>query len=259
MATTVELQQAEGVARVTFQSENGIQLLDATARKQLKSILDKLAKSNNRIVVFEARGRTFLAGADIQELKALTRATARKYSRAGQRLFQKIADLPALTVAAVHAACVGGGCELALACDVRLAASGARIGLPEVTLGLIPGWGGTARSRVLLGPTAAHRIVLSGELFLASTAQSLGLVHEVIPDEDFRNAVDARIAQWRKAAPRAVSAAKTLLDRATRSALRKELAQEVRAFAACFGTGEPQEGLAAFLEKRTAAWCDGAD
>ena len=255
MATMVELQQAEGVARVRFGSENGIQLLDASARKQLKGILDEISKTDVRIVVFEATGRTFLAGADIQELKALTRATARKYSRSGQRLFQKIADLPALTVAAVHAACVGGGCELALACDVRLAASGARIGLPEVTLGLIPGWGGTARSRVLLGQSAAHRIVLSGELFLASTAQSLGLVHEVISDEGFREAVDARIAQWRKAAPQALATAKTLLDRATHAALRKELTQESRAFASCFETAEAAEGLAAFLEKRPAAWC----
>jgi enoyl-CoA hydratase/carnithine racemase len=107
---------------------------------------------------------------------------------------------------------------------------------------------------VLLGPGAAHRIVLSGELFLASAAQSLGLVHEVISDEGFREAVDARIAQWRKAAPQALAAAKRLLDRATQATLRKELTQESRAFASCFGT-EAAEGLAAFLENRPAAWC----
>lgn len=254
--TTVELITSQpGVARVTFRSENGVQILSRAVLKELRAIVKQLdVDPSLRVVVFQAEGRSFLAGADLNELKSLNETSAYKYSRIGQRLFQRIAELPAVTICAIHAACAGGGCELALACDVRLAAAGARIGLPEVTLGLIPGWGGTVRATLLLGSAAARRVILSGELFDAAAAASLGLVDGVYPDPEFRSAVDARVAQFLKAAPAASDRAKRLIVDIEGIEIPDLLEIEAEEFAGCFDTGEPAEGLAAFLEKRPADW-----
>jgi enoyl-CoA hydratase/carnithine racemase len=254
--TIVEVvRDSPAVARVVFRSENGVQILSRSVCDALAEILREL-KSNRalRVVVFEGRGRTFLAGADLRELQALSRKTARRYSRRGQRLFERIASLKALSIAAIHGACAGGGCELALACDVRLAAKSARIGLPEVTLGLVPGWGGSARATLLLGPARAQALVLSGRLYSAEEALNLGLVEAVVADERFANAVNEKIAGCLAAAPGAVAAAKRLVSRATARPLKTMLAVEAERFADCYASNEPAEGLAAFLEKRPPAW-----
>jgi len=256
MSTRVELQQAQpGVARVVFQSENGIQVLSREVCDQLRAILKQLKSDKSlRVVVFQAEGRTFLAGADLNELKSLNRRSAKKYSREGQRLFQRIAELPAVSICAIHAACAGGGCELSLACDIRIAAAGARIGLPEVTLGLIPGWGGLVRSTLLLGGSAARQMVLSGRLFAAAEALRLGLVDAVHPDSEFRAAVDARVAEFLKAAPAASATARKLIAAIDSIELDDLLEMEAQRFADCYDGDEAPEGLAAFLEKRPASW-----
>ena len=256
MSTTVELVQSEaGVSRVVFQSANGVQILSRATLDQLKTVLQALKGDKTvRIVVFEAQGRTFLAGADLAELKVLTRKSARRYAQEGQQLFQRIAELPAISIAAIHAACVGGGFELSLACDMRLAAAGATIGAPEVTLGLIPGWGGTVRSTLLVGPTIARRMILSGELFPAAEAQRMGVVDAVFPDDEFRARVDAQIALLLKAGPAAAASAKRLIADIYSVELEDLLEMEAHEFAACYATSEPAEGIAAFLEKRPASW-----
>lgn len=256
MSTSVELVRNEaGVSRVVFQSANGIQILSRATLDQLKTVLKALKGDKSlRIVVFEAQGRTFLAGADLTELKELTRKTARRYAKEGQQLFQRIADLPAISIAAIHATCVGGGLELSLACDVRLAAAGAMIGAPEVKLGLLPGWGGTVRSTLLFGAALAKRIILSGEHFPAAEALRMGVVDAVFPDDEFRAGVDARIALLLKPGPSATLAAKRLIGDIYSVELDDLLEMEAHQFADCYTTGEPAEGISAFLEKRTAGW-----
>ncbi len=256
MSTTVELVRMEaGVARIVFRSENGVQILSRAVLDQLKVILKELKVDQSlRVVVFQAEGRTFLAGADLNELRALTRKSARRYAREGQRLFQRIAELPAVTIAAIHAACAGGGLELSLACDLRLAAASARIGLPEVTLGLIPGWGGTVRSTLLFGAAVAKRVILSGELLPASETARLGVVDTVFSDAEFRAGVDARIAQFLKSGPTAVASAKRLIADIYGVELQDLLDMEAEEFSQCYAGGEPLEGIGAFLEKRTAMW-----
>ncbi len=256
MSTSVEIVRMEsGVARVVFRSENGVQILSRAVLDQLKTVLKELKGDKSlRVVVFQAEGRTFLAGADINELKELTRKSARRYAREGQRLFQRIAELPAVTVAAIHATCAGGGLELALACDLRLAGASARIGAPEVTLGFIPGWGGTVRSTLLFGAAVAHRVILSGELLPAAEAARLGVVDAVFPDAEFRAGVDARIAQFLKLAPAAVATAKQMIADVYAVELEDLFDMEAEQFARCCTTDEPREGTTAFLEKRPAIW-----
>lgn len=255
MSTSVIVTQDGPVARVRFEAANEIHILSADTRRQLSEALDLLDHAEDcRVVIFEARGRTFLAGADLSELQGLHQDSAIWYAEAGQKLMNQIARLRPLTVCALQAACVGGGCELALACDFRLAAAGARIGLPEVSLGLIPGWGGTVRSTALLGGAIARRIVLTGELLPADEAQRIGLVNEVFADADFTSGVEKFVAQLLTRAPLAVKRAKRLIVQLTRSGLKKALAREARQFAECYASLEPLEGVAAFREKRPAAW-----
>lgn len=255
MSTTVDLQKKDYVARVTLRGENGIQLLSKDVRTELTRVLKEIAADRDcRVVVFAAEGRVFIAGADINELRAQTAKTARKFARDGQRLFQRIADLPAVSIAAIHGACAGGGCELALACDLRIASTGAKIGLPEVSLGLLPGWGGTTRATLLLGPAVAKQMILTGELLPAEAALRIGLVDEVVAADQLAAAVDARVSQILSRGPAAVRKSKELIEEFGLRSLDRLLRREAAEFAACYATGEPAEGLSAFLEKRVPRW-----
>jgi enoyl-CoA hydratase/carnithine racemase len=254
MTTRVELIHAEQHARVRFVGDKGIQLLSADTRDQLADALTELeSRTDCRVVVFEAAGRTFIAGADINELQSLDAQSAAACSRETHALFDRIERLPAVTIAAIHAACAGGGFELALACDIRLAAESAKIGLPEVTLGLIPGWGGTVRVTRMFGPAVARALILSGELLPARTALAWGLVQEVEADDAFADLVQRRVDTYRLRSPAAVQTAKRLV-RELCGADGDPFAMESRAFGDCYDSPEAQEGIAAFLEKRPASW-----
>jgi len=253
--TQVELtSQENGISRIRFSSEKGVQILSEEVCRQLGQLLKVIAKQPPRILVFEATGRTFLAGAELRELAALDRRAARRYSRRGQKLFRKIAELPCLTVAAIHAACAGGGCELSLACDFRFLSDTARIGLPEVTLGIIPGWGGAARAVRVLGPVAARRLILSGELLPAAEALQIGVADAIFPDAEFEASVNARLQRLLRCAPGAIAVAKRFLAEGHHLDLTDLLVDESRLFARCYSSPEPPEGIAAFLEKREAVW-----
>ena len=207
-----------------------------------------------RVVLFEAEGRTFIAGADIKELQQLDYDSGLEIARFGQRLMQRIAELNAVTVVAIHAACAGGGCELALACDLRLAAESAVIGLPEVKLGIIPGWGGTVRAVRLFGSAVAKRMILSGGLLPAKEAVWLGIIDAAIPDEDFRETVEERLAQFNDGGPHAVAAVKRLIAEFEGGDVEAELEREAEVFAQCCADAESTEGTTAFLEKRAPNW-----
>ncbi|RPI87682.1 MAG: enoyl-CoA hydratase/isomerase family protein, partial [Planctomycetaceae bacterium] len=230
-----------GVARIRFESDSGVQILSEEVCSEVNRVLKSLALAvPPRVVIFEATGRTFLAGANLHELRALSRRSARQYSRRGQKLFRRIADLPSITIAAIQGACAGGGCELSLACDFRYLARGARIGLPEVTLGLIPGWGGTARLVRQLGPAAARRLILTGDLVPAEEALRLGLAHEVFADAEFAEKLAEKVAGFEKCAPLAVAASKRLISEGHYFDLADFLEEESRYFARCYGTSEPR-------------------
>lgn len=255
MPTRVILSQTGPVARIRFEASNEIHILSAETRQSLTEILAKLKDDDAcRVIVFEAQGRTFLAGADLAELQVLHQDSALWYAEAGQSLMNEVAGLRAVTICAIQAACVGGGCELALACDFRFAAAGARIGLPETSLGLIPGWGGTVRSTLLLGPAIARRIILTAELLSAENAQRLGLVDQVFPDADLQQGVEQLIEQLLTRGPQAIKRVKRLISRISQSGFKKSLEREARQFAACYASGEPAIGIAAFREKKVPAW-----
>lgn len=255
MTTQVSLVTEGAVGRVQLSTENGVQLLGAETRASLrKTVAEVASRTDLSVIVFESSGRTFIAGADINELRSLNPDTAYENSCEGQSLMNAIAALPMTTIAAVHGACAGGGTELALACDMRIAAEGAVIGLPETRIGVIPGWGGTVRATRLLGSAVARRMILTGELLPAAAALQLGLVDEVAGEDEFREAVDRRIQTVLGRGPHARATAKQLIAEFEGPDPQAQFEAEARAFAACYRTGEPETGMSAFLQKQEADW-----
>lgn len=255
MSTQVTLTTNGSLARICFAADNRIQLLTRDVRSQLCGILDELEqRSDVSVVVFEAEGRVFIAGADINELLSLTVENAADNSREGQAMMSRIEKLKATTLIAMHGACAGGGCELALACDMRMAAESAVIGLPETRIGIVPGWGGTVRATRVLGSATARRMILSGELLPAAMALQLGLVDEMTTDAEFREAVEARIETLLARGPFARAQAKKLIRQFEGPDSAAQFEAEALAFAECYRTHEPQIGMQAFLEKRDAEW-----
>ncbi len=256
MTTEVSLTLDGSVARIALRGDKGVQMFSAATRQRLLEVVEEVAQTDCSVVVFAAEGRTFIAGANIDELRGLTEQSAYEDSRAGQRLMNRIESLPQTTIAAIHSACAGGGTELILACDLRFAAEGAKIGLPETSIGVLPGWGGTVRANQLLGAAIARRLILTGELIPAEEALRIGLVDAVCPAERFRDEVEARIAQLLTRAPQARRRVKHLLAQHAADGinLAAQYEAEARAFAECYRTSEPLEGQSAFLEKRAPTW-----
>jgi len=257
MTTSVEHNRDGRTSRITFRSDSGIHILSHSTRQQLADVISEVeARTDCSVVVFEAEGRTFCAGADIKELRALTVETAERLSRDVHALFMRIEELDPVTIAAIHGVSAGGGTELALACDFRMATATTRIGLPEVSLGILPGWGGTTRAVALFGPAVAKRLILTGQLLSAQTAFQLGIVDTVVPDDAFRKAVEERIEHILACGPLALTRAKRLIHELARSTHETLFAKESHEFAQCFDTNEPLEGMTAFLDKRRPNWTD---
>lgn len=234
------------VATVTIATEGGLNVMSTDAVRSLREAVDQVAANPKiRFTVLRAEGKVFVAGANIKEMAGFDADKARAFGELGSGTCDAIAALPSITLAALQGAALGGGCEIALACDFRLATENVKIGLPETTLGLIPGWGGVPRAVKLLGPTMAKRLIFSGQPISANEAASIGLIDEVVGSEA---ALDEAIKRWCerfvKGSPKAIALAK----RALRDG------DDIGAFADCFKNDQSREGMSAFSEKRAAAW-----
>jgi enoyl-CoA hydratase len=202
------------------------------------------------LVVTGAGAQAFCAGADIRHMRLMSANDGRRWAHAGHDTFQQIEDLPKPVIAAINGVVLGGGCELALACDFRIMADSASIGQPEIKLGLIPGWGGTQRLPRLVGLTLAKELVLTGRLLTAAEALHAGLVNQLAPAAEVLPRALAFAAQFAALPPIAVAAAKRAMHLGRDLPLGEANGVEVEAFAQVFGSSDRDEGIAAFLEKR---------
>ncbi len=202
------------------------------------------------MIITGAGDRAFVAGADITQLQNLDGRTGEEFSRQGQRVFSKIENSPRPVIAAVNGFALGGGCELAMACHIRLASENARFGLPEIDLGILPGYGGTQRLPRLVGLTNALYLMLTGEKIDAPTALRIGLVSEVVPAEQLPERARQLADRLSQKAPLAVQN----ILKAVYLGINTPLPEGLKLEAQCFGnvcqTGDMKEGVAAFLEKR---------
>lgn len=247
--TQVHLEFDGSIARATLHTAEGLNVLSGVVLDRIADMAAKVRRVGSvRFLILGAKGKVFVAGANIKELAGLDAAQAAALAHRGNKAFDAIAELDCITIARVHGSALGGGLELALACDFRVAVASAKIGLPESSLGLIPGWKGISRVTRLAGESVAKRLVFGAELVDAEVAHQLGVIDETAPDETALDAkIEAMIKQFRRGSPNAVAM--------TKSALRS--GDEIKAFADCFAHGEAREGMTAFIEKRPAAWMEG--
>jgi len=243
----VKLETREGVAIAWLDHPPANALSPATV-DALRRAWESLAGSPVRaLVIASANPRLFCAGADIKAFTAMDEDSGRAYVAGTHELLRAFERSPIVTIAAVNGLALGGGCELAMACDLRLAAASARFGQPEIKLGIIPGFGGTQRLARLVGPAKALELNLVGDPIPAAEAAACGLANRVVPDEELLDAALALAQALAAQAPLAVAQIKRI---SAHPDLDAGIAAEQTAFAEVFASADAREGIAAFLEKR---------
>jgi enoyl-CoA hydratase len=225
--------------------------LNQATRDEMVQALDSLEKSaESRVLVITGAGdKAFIAGADINEFEGRT-ALMQRDAMKGLRIFTAIEEFPKPVIAMINGFCLGGGLELALACDIRIASDNAKLGQPEINLGIIPGGGGTQRLTRLVGEGKAMEIILTGDAIDAAHAKEIGLVNQVVAAADLRNTVLGLAARIAEKSPIALRMAKDAVKSAARMNLREGLEREMDLFSLTFGSEDKAEGVRAFLEKR---------
>lgn len=249
----VDLERQGFVATVTINRPEALNALDAVHLTALRDIARSISRDRTtRVVVVTGAGeRAFVAGADIREMTEYDAQQARVFAQLARETFETIRSAPQPWIAAVNGFALGGGCELALACDLRLAGSSAIFGQPEVTVGIPPGWGATQRLPRLVGPAHAAELIFTGRRVSSVEALDLGLVNAVHPDDQLLQAALDLAERIAANAPLAVAASKRALARADDN-LQTGLDAEIDAFAESFNTEDQREGMRAFLAKRPA-------
>lgn len=247
----VRLERDGAVARLILDRPDKLNALSAEVLEQFGQRLDELeAMDGVRALIVTGEGKAFAAGADIAAMRSMGPAEALKFSQAGQALFARLLALPICVLAAVNGFALGGGCELALACDFIYASEKARFGQPEVKLGVIPGFGGTQRLARRVGVALARELVFTGRMFKADEALRIGLVNAVCAPEELLARVSAVAQEVAAVGPLAVAAAKRVIAEGEGEALSDANAREARAFGQCFESADQTEGMDAFLAKR---------
>ncbi|MCU1289507.1 MAG: Short chain enoyl-CoA hydratase [Acidobacteria bacterium] len=248
---TILLEKRAAVAVLTINRPDKLNALNSKVHIEGVAALDELKKDDSvRVLVITGAGaKAFIAGADISEFQDKTPVTLRSNFQE-RNLFNSIDNFPKPIIAMINGFCLGGGCELALACDIRLASETARLGQPEINLGIIPGGGGTQRLTKLVGEGKSMEMILTGDMIDAQTAFNLGLVNHVYAAEELEAKTFEMANKIAEKSPIALQMAKEAVKLASRSNLDEGLRREVDLFAICFSTEDKAEGVAAFLEKR---------
>jgi enoyl-CoA hydratase len=244
------------VAVLTIDRPKALNALNQQVLKELDEAITKVAHDTSlrALIVTGAGEKAFVAGADIGEMQHYTTSQALMFAMQGHRVLASLEALHIPTIAAVNGFALGGGCELALACDLIYASEKAKIGVPEVTLAVIPGFGGTQRLTRLVGKARAKELIFTGDMIDAAKAKEIGLVLEVLPAADLLAHCKKVASTIAKRGPVAVSQAKRVIEHGADLPLKDACELERQAFALLFGTTDQREGMKAFVEKRPAAF-----
>ena len=250
--TNILSENKEGVLFLTVQRESKLNALNFATLEELKNIFNEV--NDNRdikaVILTGAGEKAFVAGADISEIAELSELNARKFAENGQEVMQLIESCHKPVIAVVNGFALGGGCELAMACHIRIASSNAKFGQPEVNLGIIPGYGGTQRLSILIGRGKANELMMTGDMIGADEAKSLGLVNHVMPSK--AEAIDKALEILKKIMAKAPLAIGMIVDCVNSVFVNDENGYliEANSFARCVKSDDFAEGTAAFLEKR---------
>jgi len=253
---TIRLALEGTTAIITVDRPKALNALNTSTLEQLEETLQALAQKPELrgLIVTGAGEKAFVAGADISEMVNLTLEQALAFAARGHRVFDALERLHCPTLAAVNGFALGGGCELALACDLIYASDNAKFGLPEVSLGIIPGFGGTQRLSRLVGGARAKELIFTGDMVDAARAKAIGLALDVVPASQLLAHCRAVLGRIAKKGPLAVTKAKRVIAEGADLPLAKANQLERDAFASLFQSSDRREGMNAFLEKRPAVF-----
>lgn len=244
----------DGIAVVTINRPAALNALSADIIEELAAAFEKLKKDASvACVILTGSGpKAFVAGADIAAMQALDAVSATHFARLGHAVLRDIENFPKPVIAAVNGFALGGGCELAMACDIRIAAENARFGQPEVNLGVIPGFGGTLRLSRLVGKGRAKELIFTGDMIDAQEAYRIGLANKVVAAEELLAEARRMAKKISAKGPVAVRFAKESVDSGLEMDLDRACRFEADLFGLCFATADQKEGMQAFLDKRPA-------
>jgi enoyl-CoA hydratase len=245
-------EKAEGLATITLNRPDALNAFSQELIAEvLQAVEDIKADEIIHVVVLTGAGeKAFSAGADIKAMKGITALKARELSHMGEKLCLAFENLEKPVIAAINGYALGGGLEVAMSCDIRIAQENARMGQTEINIGLIPGWGGTQRLTRLIGATKAKELIYTGKLIDAKTAEQLGIVNMTVPADKFKETVKQFATELAQKAPAALRVAKELINRGSEISLDAALALEREGFGVVASTEDLQEGVSAFTEKR---------
>jgi enoyl-CoA hydratase len=247
---------------VTFQKEDGIGIIKINRPDALNSLNEQvlieleealaMVQGDDEILTFiiTGEGKAFVAGADIEYMSKMQQEEGTKWGSFGADIFRKLESMDKPSIAAVNGFALGGGCELAMACDMRIASERAKFGQPEVGLGIAPGFSGTLRLPRIVGKAKAIELILTCDIINAQEAKEIGLVNKVVPAEELMNEAKALARKINKNAPLAVRNSNAAIKRGLEADMDAGIRIENELFGQCFATNDQKEGMAAFLEKR---------
>ncbi len=244
----------DGIAIITFNRPKALNALNAELIQELSRALDEIAENEAiRVLILTGAGeKAFVAGADITELATYNSLQAKLFSKKGHMTFNKIQELPIPAIAAVNGFALGGGSELAMVCDFIYASENAMFGLPEINLGLMPGFGGTQRLPRLVGTSMAKELIFTGKMIPATEAHRIGLVNKVCPPETLMEEVKKTANEIASKGKVSLRAVKQTINSGVNVDLMSGCGIEIDAFALCLASEDAKEGTRAFLEKRKA-------
>ena len=246
----VTLEQKGNIGLITMNRPEALNALNDQVIRELDAVLDEVeAREDIYVAVLTGAGRSFVAGADIGQMSELTAAQAKAFGALGNRVFLKLEQLTKPTIAAVNGFALGGGCELAMACDIRLASEKAKFGQPETGLGITPGFGGTQRLPRIVGSARAMELILTARNISAAEALEMGLVSHVYPPEELMDKAMELAQAIAANAQVAVRQSKAAIRRGLQTDMATGVAYESEAFALCFATEDQKDAMKAFLNK----------
>ncbi len=249
------LVDAQGaITTITLNRPKALNALNGATIRELDAAFAAIAAETRVVILTGAGEKAFVAGADIMEMRSLTPVQARAFTELSHALGRRMESSPVVTIAAINGFALGGGLELAMSCDLLYASDNAKLGQPEVNLGVIPGFGGTQRLSRLVGPQLAREMVFTADFIDAATAKARGLVCEVVPKDQLLEHVKKVAQKIASKGPLAIAAAKRVIRQGASLSLDTANALEADAFSLLFDTQDQKEGMAAFAEKRPAAF-----
>ena len=252
MFTTIKFKE-NGIAVMTIDRQEALNALNAEVISDIEEIIGEVENDPKiRALIITGAGRSFVAGADIGAQSVLDVEGGRIWGQTGSRLMRRIELLEIPTIAAVNGFALGGGCELAMSCDMIIAGEKAKFGQPEVGLGITPGFSGTQRLARRVGTAKAKELILTGDMIRADEAEHIGLVNKVVPQDQLMEEAFKLAERIIKNAPIAVKYSKAAIDRGIDEDIDSGIRTENELFAMCFATEDQKEGMKAFLEKRPA-------